>query len=61
MNADENKNVDNPPKVIKIPVSLAQNIFGHTGEDRTRATSTYLGYKSTVGSLQPCEACAMGK
>ena len=38
-NVDDNKNEENPPKVKKISVTLAHDIFGHMGEYQTRETS----------------------
>ena len=47
-NAGENKSEENPPKVNKIYVALAHEIFDSMGEYLTRATAKYLWYKLTM-------------
>lgn len=45
----------------KITIQQAHDKLGHCGEDMTRRAAKVLGWKLTVGTMKPCEACAIGK
>ena len=54
-------NTPKTPIVNKVSVTFAHKILGHMGEARTRNWSKHLVYDLTIGSIPPCETCAMGK
>ena len=61
MNADKNKNEENPPKVKKISFALAHEILGHMKEDLTIATANLLGYEIIRRPLHLFEVYTAGK
>jgi hypothetical protein len=42
-------------------IQQAHDKLGHCGEDTTRRAAKELGWTLTVGTMKPCEACAVGK
>ena len=49
------------PKVKKIYVALAHDIFGNMGEDQKMETYNYIGYNITRGSMHSCKTYSTGK
>jgi hypothetical protein len=49
--------------VTSTPISIQQVHLrlGHMSEEATRPTAKALGWRRSVGSLMPCENCAIGK
>jgi hypothetical protein len=45
----------------KISIQQAHDKLGHCGEDITRRAAKELGWTLTVRTMNPCEACAVGR
>jgi len=47
-------------KDLNLKLQTAHKKLGHCGEDSTRSTANYYGWK-TSGGFKPCEDCSIAK